>query len=222
MNENAHDTWSGVSLSAKRGEKLVFSNLEFNLISGDALLLKGSNGFGKSTLLRLMAGLGHPQSGYLLWNSENIKIDQTAHSARLNYIGHLTGVKLALNVEEDLGFWMKLKGIYDYNAIKIALTHFELYHQRTFPSRFLSSGQKRKLALARLMVLRSKIWLLDEPTVGLDRNGIQALEEIIKEQRTSNGIVVVASHSEIGLGKDIKRLDLTTYQVGNSYVDMEY
>ena len=66
MNENSHNTWSGVSLSAKRGEKLVFSNLEFNLISGDALLLKGSNGFGKSTLLRLMAGLGHPQSGYLL------------------------------------------------------------------------------------------------------------------------------------------------------------
>jgi heme exporter protein A len=221
MNENSQDEWSGVDLAAKRGERLVFSNLRFDLSSGDSLLLTGQNGSGKSTLLRLMAGLGQPSSGSLFWNLQNIELDPATHFERLNYVGHLTGVKLALNVQEDLSFWMTLHNDYDQEVVSSALEHFGLYKQRNLPIRFLSSGQKRKLALARLLVRPSKIWLLDEPTIGLDQLGICSLEKIIQDHRATNGIVIVASHTEIELGDDHKKLDLSDFKPVKPLVIMD-
>ena len=209
-------TWSGFNLAASRGERLVFTNLDFELKSGDALLLTGKNGSGKSTLLRIMAGLNRPSSGSMLWNSEIIKNVLSTHSARVNYIGHLTSVKLALTVEEDVRFWMQLNDHYNQGIMEIALEHFGLLSQRSMPIRFLSSGQQRKLALVRLMVRDSKIWLLDEPTVGLDSKSIQSLEDIIQKQRAENGIVVVASHTEINLGNNIKNINLSDFQTNIS------
>ncbi|MAZ98421.1 MAG: heme ABC transporter ATP-binding protein CcmA [Rhodospirillaceae bacterium] len=221
MNENSQDEWSGVDLAAKRGERLVFSNLRFDLSSGDSLLLTGQNGSGKSTLLRLMAGLGQPSSGSLFWNLQNIELDPTNHFERLNYVGHLTGVKLALNVQEDLSFWMTLHDDYDHEVVSSALEHFGLYKQRNLPIRFLSSGQRRKLALARLLVRPSKIWLLDEPTIGLDQLGICSLEKIIQDHRATNGIVIVASHTKIELGDGHKKLDLSDFKPVKPQVIMD-
>ena len=191
MDNLSLSTWSGLNLTASRSERLVFTNLDFELNSGDALLLTGKNGSGKSTLLRIMAGLNQPSSGSMLWNSEIIKNVIRTHSTRVNYIGHLASVKLALTVEEDIRFWMQLNGHSKQGIMEIALEHFGLLNQRSMPIRFLSSGQQRKLALTRLMVRDSKIWLLDEPTVGLDSKGIQSLEDIIHKQRADNGICLL-------------------------------
>ena len=212
MDNLSLSTWSGLNLTASRSERLVFTNLDFELNSGDALLLTGKNGSGKSTLLRIMAGLNQPSSGSMLWNSEIIKNVISTHSTRVNYIGHLASVKLALTVEEDIRFWMQLNGHSSQGIMEIALEHFGLINQRSMPIRFLSSGQQRKLALTRLMVRDSKIWLLDEPTVGLDSKGIQSLEDIIHKQRADNGIVVVASHTDINLGNNIKNINLSDFQ----------
>ena len=216
MEDQSLSTWSGLNLTASRGERLVFANLDFELNPGDALLLTGKNGSGKSTLLRIMAGLNRPTFGAMLWNSEVINNVLTTHSARVNYVGHLASVKLALTVEEDIKFWMQLNNHSDQETMEIALEHFGLLHQRSMPVRFLSSGQQRKLALTRLMVRDSKIWLLDEPTVGLDSKSIQSLEDIIQKQRTDNGIVVVASHTEIRLGNSIKNINLSNFQTNNT------
>ena len=216
MDDLSLSTWSGLKLAASRSERLVFTNLDFELVPGDALLLTGQNGSGKSTLLRIMAGLNQPISGSMLWNSEIMKNVLSTHSARVNYIGHLASVKLALTVEEDIRFWMQLNGRSSQGIMEIALEHFGLLNQRNMPIRFLSSGQQRKLALTRLIVKNSKIWLLDEPTVGLDSKGIQSLENIIHKQRADNGIVVVASHTEINLGNNIKNINLSDFQTNNS------
>ena len=216
MEDQSLSTWSGLNLTASRGERLVFANLDFELNSGDAFLLTGKNGSGKSTLLRIMAGLNRPTSGAMLWNSKIINNVLTTHSTRVNYVGHLASVKLALTVEEDIKFWMQLNNHSDQETIEIALEHFGLLHQRSMPVRFLSSGQQRKLALTRLMVRDSKIWLLDEPTVGLDSKSTQSLEDIIQKQRAGNGIVVVASHTEISLGKSVKNINLSNFQTNNT------
>ena len=216
MEDQSLSTWSGLNLTARRGERLVFANLDFELNPGDALLLTGKNGSGKSTLLRIMAGLNRPTSGAMLWNSKIINNVLTTHSTRVNYVGHLASVKLALTVEEDIKFWMQLNNHSDQEIMEIALEHFGLLHQRSMPVRFLSSGQQRKLALTRLMVRDSKIWLLDEPTVGLDSKSIQSLEDIIQKQRADNGIVVVASHTEISLGNSIKNINLSNFQTNNT------
>ena len=216
MEDQSLSTWSGLNLTASRGERLVFANLDFELNPGDALLLTGKNGSGKSTLLRIMAGLNRPTSGAMLWNSKIINNVLTTHSTRVNYVGHLASVKLALTVEEDIKFWMQLNNHSDQETMEIALEHFGLLHQRSMPVRFLSSGQQRKLALTRLMVRDSKIWLLDEPTVGLDSKSIQSLEDMIQKQRTDNGIVVVASHTEIRLGSNKKNINLSNFQTNNT------
>ena len=216
MEDQSLSTWSGLNLTASRGERLVFANLDFELNPGDALLLTGKNGTGKSTLLRIMAGLNRPTSGAMLWNSKIINNVLTTHSTRVNYVGHLASVKLALTVEEDIKFWMQLNNHSDQQLMEISLEHFGLLDQRSMPVRFLSSGQQRKLALARLMVRDSKIWLLDEPTVGLDSKSIQSLEDIIQKQRSDSGIVVVASHTEISLGNSIKNINLSNFQTNNT------
>ena len=190
----------------------VLNDISIDINKGQTTAIVGSTGSGKSTLLRIMAGLNQPSSGSMLWNSEIIKNVISTHSTRVNYIGHLASVKLALTVEEDIRFWMQLNGNSKQGIMEIALERFGLLNQRSMPIRFLSSGQQRKLALTRLIVRDSKIWLLDEPTVGLDSKGIQSLEDIIHKQRADNGIVVVASHTDINLGNNIKNINLSDFQ----------
>ena len=197
-------------------DNILFLGAFLELEPGERIAFLGPNGSGKSTLLQIMAGLNRPTSGAMLWNSKIINNVLTTHSARVNYVGHLASVKLALTVEEDIKFWMQLNNHSDQEIMEIALEHFGLLHQRSMPVRFLSSGQQRKLALTRLMVRDSKIWLLDEPTVGLDSKSIQSLEDIIQKQRADSGIVVVASHTEISLGNSIKNINLSNFQTNNT------
>lgn len=211
MEQAGNSIFSGEAVGCVRGARRVFAGLDFRLRAGDALVLTGPNGSGKSSLLRLMAGLSAPACGTIRWNGEDIGADRQSHGGRAHYVGHATGVKPALEAAEDLEFWSAFRLRSDREAQRRALARFGLVDRARFPVRFLSSGQRRRLALARLIAAPAPLWLLDEPTVGLDRAGQDALEAAIAEHRGDGGIVVLASHVPVALEGSESELDLAGY-----------
>ena len=203
------DEFLGTGLACRRGERLVFGGLDFRLSAGQALVLKGPNGSGKSSLLRVMAGLIRPVAGAQSWNGQDIADDREAHAARLHFVGHLDAIKFALTVAENLSFWQRLLGAGRIGpSPETALTRVGLARLATAPARYLSAGQRRRLALARLIAVPAPLWLLDEPSVGLDGDSVAMLEALLAEHRNSGGMVVVATHTEIALpGAQDLRLD---------------
>ncbi|HVH80589.1 MAG TPA: heme ABC exporter ATP-binding protein CcmA, partial [Stellaceae bacterium] len=161
-------------LACRRGERLIFRGLSFALPPGGALLLTGANGSGKSTLLRLLATLLPPEAGRVLWRGTPIAADLPRYRQSLHYVGHLEGIKAALSVRETLGFWagMRSKAA---PTIEVALIAFGLAPLTDWPCRWLSAGQRRRLALARLLAAPAPLWLLDEPTAALDADGEERL-----------------------------------------------
>jgi heme exporter protein A len=200
MTDVAPPLLSGHGLACVRSERLVFSGLDFGMAAGDALVLLGPNGSGKSSLLRLMAGLLRPASGKLCWQGEPIGEDREAHAGRSHYIGHHDAVKPVLSVLENLLVWARL---HDSRAgaknAELALERFGLSHLAGMPGKLLSAGQKRRLNLARLVAAPSPLWLLDEPTVALDRASVKVLEGVIADHRAGGGLVVVSTHLDIDL-----------------------
>lgn len=180
-------------LAAIRGERLVFSGLSFTLPPGGALLLEGPNGSGKSTLLRVLAGLGRAEVGTLRWNGEDALSDRTTHATRVAYLGHQDAVKPGLTVAENLAFWGTLP------EIEAALARLNLARLAPLPARMLSAGQKRRLALARLALAAAPIWLLDEPTLGLDTTSVAALGTMLAAHRAGGGVVIAATHLPLPL-----------------------
>jgi heme exporter protein A len=205
------DCLSGEDLSCIRGERLVFTKLSFRLGEGGALVLRGPNGSGKSSLLRLMGGLGRPTVGAILWNGASIQQDKTAHRARTAYVGHADAIKPALTVAENLKFWTGMHGI-DGN-VSAALARLGLERHAHVSGRYLSSGERRRLALATLAAVPADLWLLDEPTVGLDATSQTALEGLLEDHRSRGGMVVLSTHVDLRLD-DARTLDLGAYAVG--------
>ena len=203
-------TFEAAGLACVRGERLVFEHLDFTLGPGGALLLEGPNGSGKSSLLRLCAGLLAPAEGRLAWDQAAIGEDPEAHRERLQFVGHLDGVKPVFTVVENLGFWAGLCGAAPATVLD-ALERVGLGHLAGLPARFLSAGQRRRLNLARLLLgTATPLWLLDEPTSALDRAGAEMLAGVIEQHRTGGGMVIAATHLDLGLEAP-QRLDLRDY-----------
>ena len=195
-------------LSCRRGERLVFAGVEFALAPGAALLLRGSNGSGKSTLLRCLAGLLAPLAGAVQWDGRPAAEDPEAFRARLHYLGHLDGLKPALTPRENLQFWQSLRGRADPALAERALGHFALAALADLPARLLSAGQRRRLALARLLAAPAPLWLLDEPNAALDEDSHGRLATALEGHRAGGGIVVIAIHGGFALpGASVLALD---------------
>lgn len=184
------------NLACVRGGRLVFSGVEFELEAGQILALRGPNGSGKSTLIRLLAGFLPPAMGHIGWQGQKIKTSLPEHRARLHYIGHADGIKNALSVRENLAFICAINGA-DSVALDQALQLFDLDALVNTPGRFLSSGQRRRLSLARLFAGNRPLWLLDEPGVGLDAANRGRLEHAINQHRAGGGITIVATHGDV-------------------------
>ena len=183
-------------LACRRGERLVFAGLECCLPAGGALVLNGSNGSGKSSLLRLFATLLTPAAGRLLWGGVPVLRDAARYRARIHYVGHHDATKPALNPREMLGFWAALRGSAT-PEIEPALAAFALGAVADRPCRWLSAGQRRRLALARLVAAPAPIWLLDEPNAALDEGGAARLQTLIAQHRAAGGRVAIATHQPL-------------------------
>ena len=190
-------SFTGTDLACLRGDRLVFRGVGFTLAGGGALLLQGPNGSGKSSLMRLMAGLGTPAEGKIAWDGQPVDDDPDAHRARLHYVGHLDAVKPTLTVAENVTFHAAVRGA--HTAIDDALDAFGLTVLADQPGRFLSQGQRRHTALARLLASPAELWLLDEPTLGLDVASVARLASAIARHRAGGGRVVLATHIPIDL-----------------------
>jgi heme exporter protein A len=198
-------------LACRRAARLVFTGLSFRLPAGGALVLTGANGSGKTSLLRIVATFLAPAAGRLLWGAEPVAADLARYRAQLDYVGHQDGLKPDLTPRETLAFWAALRGVSRRRApplLDIALAAFALEGVADWPCRWLSAGQRRRLALARLIAAPAAVWLLDEPTSALDRDSQWRLEQAIAAHRGAGGRVIVASHAPNGItGADMILLD---------------
>lgn len=191
------DVFRGTRLACIRGERLVFAALDFAVADGDALVLRGPNGSGKSSLLRLMAGLGRPAHGMLSWSDGDVLADPETHRTRVHYVGHLDAVKPVLTVFEQLRVWARLRGLGGAAAGDGALAALEtlgIPHLADVPGRYLSAGQRRRVALARVLGSPAPLWLLDEPRTALDDDGVRRLDEAMARHRAGGGMIVLSLH----------------------------
>jgi heme exporter protein A len=184
------------NLCGERGGRGVFSGIDFSLGGSDALIVTGPNGSGKSTLLRVIAGLLPPASGRVMLEGGGEAFPTVASAA--HYLGHQNAMKPALTVEENLVFWRDFCGDAAL-GVEAALDLVKLGAIAHLPYGYLSTGQRRRASIARLLVNRRPLWLLDEPTAGLDGESERLFSELLERHRTAGGMLIAATHLPLGL-----------------------
>jgi heme exporter protein A len=183
------------ALSFQRQDEPVFAPLDFQLQAGELVLIEGDNGSGKTTLLRMLAGLLHVAEGELFWHGEPLQRDQCA--GEILFLGHQLGLKSDLSPRENLRVAAGLHGARDATSMADVLARIGLRGYEDEPVRRLSAGQKKRAALARLLLLPAKLWLLDEPYANLDRTGIALVNGLLEDHTAAGGVALVTSHGTV-------------------------
>lgn len=196
-------TLSVTDLAITRGGLPVLEGLNFELPPGQALVVRGPNGIGKTTLLRTLAGLQPPMRGQITGNEDTIA-----------YAGHADGIKPTLSVRENLSFWASVFGIKD---ITPALLAYDLEELSERAAGTLSAGQKRRLGLSRLLVTGRPIWMLDEPTVSLDTNAVEMFAQAVHKHLAAGRSALIATHIDLGLEAGV--LDVTAFRAKPAPLD---
>jgi len=186
---------SGRGVRCVRGGREVFSSLDFEASSGEALAVVGPNGAGKTSLLRLIAGVLAPAGGSIVLEGGE---DELTLAEQSHYLGHRDALKPALSVSENLRFWRDfLGGVTSDPAENLAVV--ELDHAARLPAAYLSAGQRRRLSIARLLTVRRPVWLLDEPTNALDTAGQKLFSTLMGDHLASGGLIIAATHMPLGI-----------------------
>jgi heme exporter protein A len=195
-------------LCCVRGERRLFQDLNVMVLAGECLHVRGENGIGKTSLLRLLTGLSTPETGEVLWRGQSIAKDASAFHRDLLFLGHRDALKEDLTAIENLQLYAALDDIHlpDDKALS-ALWRFGLRGREHLPVNYLSAGQKRRVLMARMLTRKAKLWILDEPFSALDLQAVQALQELIAEHVEQGGLVVFTSHQEVNLPR-VRVLDL--------------
>ncbi len=193
-------------VGCRRGGRRVLADVTARIAPGEAVALRGPNGVGKSTLLRVIAGFLPAEAGEVRLGVAALSEDRAGFQARIAYAGHLDAVKAPLTVADNLSLWAS---IYDAEEDRPArvLERFGLAHMAERPAGECSAGQKRRLGLARLLVMNRPVWLLDEPTVSLDKGSSDLVAEILADHVAAGGLALVATH--IALGLTMRALELS-------------
>lgn len=193
---------TGTDLACRRAGRLVFSGIGFTVSSGGLLAIVGRNGAGKSSLLAMLMGRLAPEAG-------RIAVEDAGDRSLLeciHFVGHRDGLKAALTVSENLAFATDILGEPGI-ALSDALTAVGLAHAADLPVAYLSAGQRRRIALARLLVAKRPIWLLDEPTSALDARSHGIVADLVRRHLSENGLAVVATHQSLGVEGEVLDLD---------------
>lgn len=192
--------FSATSLAVSRGDRPVFKNLGFSLPAGRLLKLIGPNGSGKSTLLKTLAGLIDTHEGDI--QVDGVSIEAGDHlSEVLTYLGHKNALKREFTVYENIEFWAQFWG--QSEKIDQSLKDMGIEYLKDTPVRYLSSGQARRTALARTLCHKATIWLFDEPTVGLDEQGLELLAATMQRHLDQGGMIICATHVPLGISDDL-------------------
>jgi len=200
------------NLECVRGDRKLFSNISFSMTPGTLLQLTGPNGSGKTSLLRIVCGLMAPENGEVRWQSANIRSLGEEYSQRFTYVGHRNGVKEELSSLENLRVSSGLTGInLTREEARQALEQVGLARRENLPARFLSEGQRRRLALARLLAGNTPLWVLDEVLASLDSAAVSLVKSLIEEHLSKGGMAIVATHQELMLSAgSFQRLELAS------------
>jgi len=199
-----------VNLECVRGDRRLFRDVSFSLGPGTLLQLTGPNGSGKTSLLRIICGLMSPESGEIRWQGAQIRTLAEEYSRSITYLGHRIAVKEELNSLENLSIASGLAGCeLSPDQAKAALARVGLAGRERLPARFLSEGQRRRSALARLINCNTALWLLDEVLASLDQAAIVLIESLIGEHLSRGGMAIVATHQELHISAgSFQRLEL--------------
>ena len=198
-------------LACLRGDRLLFKNVGFELSAGGLMYVLGENGSGKSSLLRLLCGLLSPEDGEVFWNGKSIKNDAENYQSNLTYIGHLNGLKDDLTALENLQFSARLAAnVVDDAVVLNALTAIGVARCANLPVGVLSQGQKRRVALARLWLSSSQLWILDEPFAALDTASVAILAEQLNQHMAKGGMAIITTHQDVDIqAQSIQNLRLS-------------
>ena len=195
-------------LCCVRGERRLFQDLNLTVASGECLHVRGENGVGKTSLLRLLTGLATPESGEILWNGQSITQDVSSYHRELLFLGHRDALKEDLTAFENLELYAALDDIQlPGEKALAALWRFGLRGREHLPVNCLSAGQKRRVLMARMLTRQAHLWILDEPFNALDTDAVKALQGLIAEHLEQGGLVVLTSHQEVSL-PHVRALDL--------------
>jgi heme exporter protein A len=187
-------------LACERGERRLFDHLGFELDAGEALLVRGGNGRGKTSLLRILCGLSRPVAGEVRWRGEPIAREHELYCREMAYVGHANGIKEDLTPLENLRLAAALDGReLDAAAAEAALDRVGLSRCVDLPGRVLSFGQRRRVALAGLITAGALLWILDEPLTGLDVHGVAMVEGLIRDHVLGGGMAVMTTHQPLTL-----------------------
>ena len=197
------------NLACWRNEQVLFNNLSFNLAPANVMFLQGENGSGKTSLLRILCGFRLQDEGEIAWNKKSA-LSNPEYFQNISYVGHKNGIKDELTVEENLNLMRSMATASDIRTESV-LKKIGLFKQADVLTRQLSAGQKRKLALARLMMTNNSFWVLDEPFTSLDVASVGFFEELIKQHISRGGMLILTSHHEI----DLTGLSVNHYSLSN-------